>query len=329
MGYDTHSVVINPNFINFTDFVPGDRLDYGNDLGITWQKGLSVDAVWGSTDPETANQNGTWQVGARIYSSQRVPVTGITVTGAGGATTITTDNGSLQVSEAVFPANATDKTVTWSLVNNTGQAIINSTGRVTAVKIGTVTARATSNDGSGVYGSLDITISGPEVPVSSITVVGVNGVNTITNNNMKLQLNAAVFPVNATDKTITWSLDKGIGKATINSIGLVTAIDNGSVVVKATANDGSGAYGLMDIPIVIENFELSSIIVTRDEIKIQLNSNYFSWKAGLYNWQGGLVQTRLVNSDIIVFDISSLSSGLYLVVLSKGENLRVAKVIKP
>ena len=273
MGYDTHSVVINPNFINFTDFVPGDRLDYGNDLGITWQKGLSVDAVWGSTDPETANQNGTWQV-----------------------------------SEAVFPANATDKTVTWSLVNNTGQAIINSTGRVKAVKIGTVTARATSNDGSGVYGSLDITISGPEVPVSSITVVGVNGVNTITNNNMKLQLNAAVFPVNATDKTITWSLDKGIGKATINSIGLVTAIDNGSVVVKATANDGSGAYGLMDIPIVIENFELSSIIVTRDEIKIQLNSNYFSWKAGLYNWQGGLVQTRLVNSDIIVFDISSLSS---------------------
>jgi len=294
LGYDTHSVVINPNFINFTDFVPGDRLDYGNDLGITWQKGLSVDAVWGSTDPETANQNGTWQV-----------------------------------SEAVFPANATDKTVTWSLVNNTGQAIINSTGRVKAVKIGTVTARATSNDGSGVYGSLDITISGPEVPVSSITVVGVNGVNTITNNNMKLQLNAAVFPVNATDKTITWSLDKGIGKATINSIGLVTAIDNGSVVVKATANDGSGAYGLMDIPIIIENFELSSIIVTRDEIKIQLNNNYFSWKAGLYNWQGGLVQTRLVNSDIIVFDISSLSSGLYLVVLSKGENLRVAKVIKP
>jgi uncharacterized protein YjdB len=278
----------------------------------------------------TANDgSGVFGTMVIIISNQVIAVTGIILTGENGATTIRAYNGSLQVSEAVFPANATDKTVTWSLVNNTGQAIINSTGLVTAVKSGTVTARATSNDGSGVYGTLDITISGPEVPVSSITVVGVNGVNTITNNNMKLQLNAAVFPVNATDKTITWSLDKGIGKATINSTGLVTAIDNGSVEVKATANDGSGAYGLIDIPIIIENFELSSIIVTRDEIKIQLNNNYFSWKAGLYNWQGGLVQTRLVNSDIIVFDISSLSSGLYLVVLSKGENLRVAKVIKP
>jgi len=306
-------------------FVDGAGLATINSAGL-------VSAVNNGTVTVRATANdGSGVFGTMVItiSNQVIAVTGIILTGENGATTITAYNGSLQVSEAVFPANATDKTVTWSLLNNTGQAIINSTGRVTAVKSGTVTARATSNDGSGVYGTLDITISGPEVPVSSITVVGINGVNTITNNNMKLQLNAAVFPVNATDKTITWSLDSGIGKATINSTGLVTAIDNGSVVVKATANDGSGAYGLMDIPIIIENFELSSIIVTRDEIKIQLNNNYFSWKAGLYNWQGGLVQTRLVNSDIIVFDISSLSSGLYLVVLSKGENLRVAKVIKP
>lgn len=67
LGYDTHSVVINPNFKNFTDFVPGERLNYGKNLGVTWQTGLSVDAVWGKTDPANTNQNGTWQVGARIY----------------------------------------------------------------------------------------------------------------------------------------------------------------------------------------------------------------------------------------------------------------------
>lgn len=278
----------------------------------------------------TANDgSGVFGTMVITISNQIVPVTGIIVTGAGGATTITTHNGTLQVSEAVFPANATDKTVIWSLVNGTSQAIINSTGLVTAIESGTVTVRATANDGSGVYGTLNITISRQEVPVTSITVMGVNGTKTITNNNMKLQLNVAVFPANATDKTVTWSLDNGIGKATINSTGLVTAIDNGSVVVKATANDGSGIYGLLDIPIIIENFELSSIIVTRNEIKILLNNNYFSWKAGLYNWQGGLVQSKLVNSDIIIFDISSLPSGLYLIVLSKGENIRVAKVIKP
>jgi uncharacterized repeat protein (TIGR02059 family) len=67
LGYDLHSVVINPDFLNFTDFVPSARLDYGTNLGSSWQAGLSVNAVWGTTDPATTNQNGSWQVGARTY----------------------------------------------------------------------------------------------------------------------------------------------------------------------------------------------------------------------------------------------------------------------
>lgn len=67
LGYDLHSVVINPNFNNLTDFVPAARLDYGTDLGIDWQTGLSIDATWVvGIAPATANQNGIWQVGARI-----------------------------------------------------------------------------------------------------------------------------------------------------------------------------------------------------------------------------------------------------------------------
>ena len=49
----------------------------------------------------------------------------------------------------------------------------------------------------------------------------------------------------------------------------------------------------------------------------------------MYNYQGALVLSNLINSDIFVFDISSLPTGMYLVVLSKGKNIRVAKVIKP
>jgi len=69
MGYDTHSKVINPNFKDFVNFVPAARLDYGTDLGTTWAEGLSVTAKWGTTSPETAMQNGTWQVGAMIYKA--------------------------------------------------------------------------------------------------------------------------------------------------------------------------------------------------------------------------------------------------------------------
>lgn len=69
MGYDTHSRVINPNFKDFVNFVPASRLDYGTDLGTTWAEGLSVNARWGTTSPETAMQSGTWQVGAMIYKA--------------------------------------------------------------------------------------------------------------------------------------------------------------------------------------------------------------------------------------------------------------------
>lgn len=69
LGYDVHSVVMNPNFNNFTDFVPAVRLDFGTDLGEEMSLGLATDAVWGTTSPTTAKQNGTWQVGARIYGA--------------------------------------------------------------------------------------------------------------------------------------------------------------------------------------------------------------------------------------------------------------------
>ena len=67
LGYDTHSVVINPDFKDFINFVPKARLNYGMTLESTWKHGLSTDAVWGTSDPETSSQNGKWQVGARIY----------------------------------------------------------------------------------------------------------------------------------------------------------------------------------------------------------------------------------------------------------------------
>ncbi|MBK7733428.1 MAG: Ig-like domain-containing protein [Bacteroidales bacterium] len=57
-----------------------------------------------------------------------VPVSGITVTGAGGASTITRDNGTLALTATVTPANATNKSVTWSIINGTGQATISSSG---------------------------------------------------------------------------------------------------------------------------------------------------------------------------------------------------------
>jgi hypothetical protein len=68
LGFDEHSRIVNPDFINTTDLVPSARLDYGKDLGAERKTGLSTNSGWvvGSS-PETRDQNGIWQVGARLY----------------------------------------------------------------------------------------------------------------------------------------------------------------------------------------------------------------------------------------------------------------------
>ena len=261
LGYDLHSVIINPNFKDFTDYIPKARLDYGTDLGSSWQKGLSVDAVWGITDPATSNQNGTWQVGARIYSSQVIPVTNISVTGASGITTISADKGTLQLNASVLPENATDKSLTWSVVNGSGQATITQAGIVTAIDNGTITAKATANDGSGISGTLLINISNQIVKISSISVSGTGGVSTITVNKGVLQLNSTILPANASNKVLTWSLANGTGQATISTTGLVTAIDNGTVTASATATDGSGVSGSLVITISRQIIPVTGITI--------------------------------------------------------------------
>jgi hypothetical protein len=85
-------------------------------------------------------------------------VTSIAVTGTGNVTTVA-DGATLQMLAAILPLNATDSTVTWSVVNGTGTATISGGGLLTATGAGLVTVIATANDASGVTGSLVITIT--------------------------------------------------------------------------------------------------------------------------------------------------------------------------
>jgi hypothetical protein len=99
------------------------------------------------------------------YSNYTAPtppaqlVESIDVFGTGGATTISTYGGTLQMLKKTLPTDAADTTATWSRTNGTGTANISGTGLLTALTDGTVTARATANDGSAVYGEEIITIS--------------------------------------------------------------------------------------------------------------------------------------------------------------------------
>jgi hypothetical protein len=87
----------------------------------------------------------------------------ISITGAGGSSRISAVGGTLQLSATVNPVGAYDMTVRWSVVTGSA-ATVNASGLVTATSTGSVTVRATANDGSGKYGDIVITVGGQNPP---------------------------------------------------------------------------------------------------------------------------------------------------------------------
>ena len=194
-----------------------------------------------------------------------ISVTDITVTGAGDA--ITVANGStLQMSTAELPTDATDTSVTWSVEAGTGTATISATGLLTGTGIGTVTVKATANDGSAIVGELEITVTAvaaTPIDVASIVVAGAGDAITVENGST-LQMGATVLPVDATDMSVTWSVEAGTGTATISATGLLTGTAVGTVTAKATANDGSAIVGELEITVTAvaaTPIDVASIVV--------------------------------------------------------------------
>lgn len=91
-------------------------------------------------------------------SSSNVAVNSVAVSSAGNVSSV--EKGSkLQMTATVSPDNASNKAVTWSVINGTGTATIDTSGLLTATKEGTVTVRATAKDGSGKYAEKAITVT--------------------------------------------------------------------------------------------------------------------------------------------------------------------------
>jgi hypothetical protein len=84
-----------------------------------------------------------------------VAVTGVTVSGPDA---IWNTDGAAAYTAVVTPADAADKTVTWSVTNGTGAATIDAAGSLTPVSAGTVTVKAAAVSDTTKEGVLDVTI---------------------------------------------------------------------------------------------------------------------------------------------------------------------------
>lgn len=267
-----------------------------------------------------------------IISGQKISVSSITVEGDNGNTTISITGGTLQMIAKILPTNSSDTSVTWSVENQTGKAAITNSGLLTAIENGTVLVKATANDVSNISGTIQITISNQKNLVNSIVVKGTNGATGITVHNGTLQMLATILPSNANDTSITWSVTNETGAASISSSGILTALANGTVRVKAMANDASGVFGTRQIKISKQMIFVNSITIKGandvNTIKIKggtlqmsalvepldASNNTVSWslenKTGMASISNTGLLTALENGTVIVKATSNDGLGI-------------------
>ena len=140
-----------------------------------------------------------------------------------------------------------------------------------------------------------------------------------------MQLKAEIFPVDATDQTVTWSVINGTGQATISETGLVTGISEGEVTAVATANDGSGIYG--ELAITIDLIERIKIRYNRNELTVLVPDELLPSKASMHNLNGTHIETRVTDSNECIFDISQLPAGIYVVSVYNSVMQDAAKIV--
>ena len=163
-------------------------------------------------------------------SSTSIAVTGVTVSPATATLSV---GATQQLTPTVAPANATNKTVSYSS-NNTGVATVNGSGLVTAIASGTATITVTTQDGAKTATAV-ITVNTSNVAVTSVSLSPASATLSV---GATQQLTPTVLPSNATNKTVSYA-SNNTGVATVNASGLVTAVSNGTATITVTTADGN------------------------------------------------------------------------------------------
>lgn len=167
-------------------FIPYSRLTTNNNTEVDITGEIGFDAYILDRDPGTAsrsagvwsndNPNGGGESWDNMDESGRVTFEGtepgidITKITISGDATITTDNGTIQFTTAIEPADAT-QAYKWVLTNETGTATLSKTGLLTGLRNGTVKVKAISVDEFTPSNEITVTISGQKISLAEINLI--------------------------------------------------------------------------------------------------------------------------------------------------------------
>lgn len=144
------------------------------------------------------------------------------------------------------------------------------------------------SDGAVDIGAIEASEKGEKaddiaVKASSVVISSQDNRRTVTQKEPTLQLYAEVLPFEADIHEVVWSVTSLDGKSTalaeISEEGLLTGIENGTVRVIATAADGSGAYGEMEITLQMKASSANQVV---DDLNIDDFSKMYEHSGELW-----------------------------------------------
>lgn len=166
-----------------------------------------------------------------------------------------------QLEALVAPEGSVAEDIQWSSSKESVATVKD--GTVTAVSEGKAVITVSCNGGK-LTAECEVTVSKqadePEkVLVSSITMLEALQLNVGASS----VLSVSVLPENATDKTVTFSVEGDC--VSVDEKGRVVALKEGNAVVIATANDGSGVKAQCNVSVVTSSAEGVTNVVVKAE----------------------------------------------------------------
>lgn len=230
-----------------------------------------------------------------------VPVTGVSF----NVSSKTINRGeTYTITATITPSNATDKTLQWATSDPTVATVTD--GKVTGVKSGKTTITATNPD-SGKSATCTITVT---VKVDKITLSDTK--LTLTEGESK-KVTATVTPADAENPKLKWS-SKNEAVATVSEDGTITAVGEGTVIIRADATDGSGKYATVSVTVKAEVVPIEKIVLDKTSLKLKEGATA-TLKATVYptDQKTASVQWISVNSNIASVDdngvVTAVSAG--------------------
>jgi len=182
---------------------------------------------------------------------QEIAVTGITLD---KPTIELTEGESVSLTATIAPKDATNQKYSWSSSDESVASV--SSGKVTALKAGTATITAKTDDG-GKTATCSVTVKSKIV---NVTGVSIDKTSLTLTEGQSEWLKVTILPENATNRSTSWSTSNA-EIASVTNNGKVEAIKPGEAIISVTTADG-GFKAECKVTVTAQYFPVTGVKVT-------------------------------------------------------------------